>query len=562
MKQLIIIIILFCKLSHAQQDYNNSALVNQINQETVSITPNSNFFLTGEYLFYSVFAKELNQKSSISQIAYVKLLDHMNEVVFSHKLKLTNASVVSDYFISTDLLTGNYKLIAYTNWSLNNSEKAVDIADIYIFNPYKSDFKKNKFLKDTTRLQKNTNSLNFIDSKNIKISKTAYKTRDLVEFEISGYSNFSSDFIISIKKVEEFKLENKINPSKISKNTSNILLPEMRGQIISGTLTNLEDLSVHNKNISLSIPDAQHYAFKIAHTNNKGEFNFILENNNQNSETIFQYLDENPTSYRISIDNEPSLNYSKLNYNFLNIDSKLNPVLKQIAVENQIENAYFEKKQDTTYVKNDNNIIYGKQGITYKLNDYTRFKSLKETFVEIIKTAAIRKIDNQLKLIVSTEFTENSQVKLSNLEPLILVDGLTITNHEDIINFNPKNINSITTVSGKYLFGNKLFEGIIDFRTFDSNFAQNFRLGEHSTIVNIKTLRPEKTYYSPDYTNSSHKTIPDYRRQLLWKLVSKNETKKVHKIYTSDVKGLFEIKLIGFNKNGEVINETSYFTVN
>ena len=76
------------------------ALDNTPAKEHVSMITNTEFALAGESIYYSFFAFEGNNTSTISKIGYVELIAPDKTIVLSDKLKLNKGIAQGDFFIT------------------------------------------------------------------------------------------------------------------------------------------------------------------------------------------------------------------------------------------------------------------------------------------------------------------------------------------------------------------------------------------------------------------------------------------------------------------------------
>ena len=67
----------------------------------------------------------------------------------------------------------------------------------------------------------------------------------------------------------------------------------------------------------------------------------------------------------------------------------------------------------------------------YFLNDYTRFKTLKETITEVVDAVYIL----QKKGVYTFHIKFYNNIIKSDLPPLILIDGILIQDHNVLINY-------------------------------------------------------------------------------------------------------------------------------
>ena len=541
---------------------NNETYFNNIHQEKIFVHFNDTFLLTGETFYYKLYClnSENNTLSNLSKIAYVTLVDSELNEVFKQKVTLEAGLAQGDFFIPTSINSGNYKIIAYTQWMRNLGDNAVFSQDISIVNPFNKN--QDAILSqeiDTLNISNVSETVksNLIE---LKLNQNTFKNREkvAVQFkslkELESYGNYS----VSVRKILPFKTLRNLNAIEYSKikrnhtiniNNNAIFLPELRGELIAGLVTEKEtNLPVEDVKVSFSITGKDNI-FKMATTNNLGQFYFnIAENYKQPSATI-QLL--NNKNYTISLNTQTPLNYSNLEFSNFKINKAAsNYILKQ-SINNQIENAYATVKPIEIVAFKPEKPFYNSKQISYNLDDYTRFPTIKETIVEIVDVVTTK----QRKGNASLEVIWANRTFDSGLLPLVIVDGVIIQDHNNIINYNANKIQTINVVREKYLYGTQLFEGIIAFSTIKGDFEQ---LETSNTSLKIALLRPldKKIYFNQVYDTSENlQRIPDFRSQLLWlpNLEINSNTKDIS-FFTSDVNGTFEISLEGFTNNGNPVS--------
>ncbi|MFM9988212.1 hypothetical protein [Flavobacterium sp.] len=571
MDRLKYIIIITFLLGHQEvtfgQNKNSISELNTIDKkinESIFINTNTNVFLTGETLLYKLFClnNNTNSVSIFSKIAYVELVDSNKKKIFTQKLFLEKGIGYGDFFIPTTLETGNYKLIGYTNWMLNKSSFEYFNIDIFIVNPYQisnNNLDNNIPEKNIYETQKQTEET----TNNISITsnKTTYSNREIVNLEIKSdviEESLKGSYSISVRKIDSFSLKKKINvigfiKSKINTNTDsnfnneNLIIPEFRGEIISGKITSKSGKSsLENKNISLSIP-GKNYAFKITKTKKNGEFIFNLEKPYPSSNIIIQIIDSDNENYKIEINKTSPPDYSSLMFSELHLKPGFKDLIEEKAIASQIENAYYNSKKDSIINITETKKIYDPLSKEYILDNYTRFPTLKETVVEIVDGMYFKKSNNNYTLHLY-DYDVNSELQIP---ALVIVDGLIIQDVNELFQHKAENIYKINIVKGGYYFGSKLFNGLVAFTTknydYDSKLNGDF-------IIKPEILRPlgKKEYFQPNYSiNNNLIRTPDYRHQLLWIPEVKLENKEQNiSFFTSDIIGKFEITLEGFSDAG------------
>lgn len=540
-------------------------------KENMQLSINSNLLLAGELLQYKAHNLNIaNRKSTLSKVVYVSMRNENDSVVFSHKLKLENGTANGDFFIPSSLKTGVYRFIGYTNFSRNNSQDAFVEKSIYVINSFvKSEKITGKqidtvFVKMATipNSQQSLNSQlnNFL----IATDKSSYGFREKVVVNMENTAgNIPGNYVLSVRKINPVEiLDNPLNEFN-NKSSEIFYIPELRGEIISGVVfSKTDNQPVANKEVSLTIP-GKDYIFKIAKTNSNGRFFFSVPEGYNAEKSIVQ-LNETPvnaTDFNLVL-SQKNLNLGESDASFLKLDPEMKEWLQERSVQMQIENAYYDAKKDSI-LKNEANVpFYSNLGAVFLLDDYTRFSTVKETFVEVVTLAAIRGSGSDSRFVVNNEYDPNGTAKFNDIPPLVLLDGMQILNNEDLINYNSREIESIRVINKSYRYGPKIFSGIIAVETKKGDFVPAKNDG-YIEEINLSPAVKNKEYFRPNYSQKSvNARIPDYRVQLLWQpdFDFSKETISTT-FYTSDVAGVFEILLEGYSEDGKYIIIKNHFIV-
>lgn len=93
----------------------------QVLQEKMYVHTDKSFYLTGEILWFKIYNVDagLNTPLNISKVAYVDVLDEVNNTVLQAKVSLDKGMGNGSFYVPVTLKNGNYKLRAYTNWMKN-----------------------------------------------------------------------------------------------------------------------------------------------------------------------------------------------------------------------------------------------------------------------------------------------------------------------------------------------------------------------------------------------------------------------------------------------------------
>ncbi|MGI4750799.1 MAG: hypothetical protein ACRYFB_09205 [Janthinobacterium lividum] len=103
-------------------------------QEKTFIHTDLNSYLSGETIWYKIYATAYGKPSQLSKIVYIRLTDNTGQLVKQQKLPLINGIAHSNITLSDSLKTGWYELQAFTAWMLNFKEYSFYRQKIYIQN--------------------------------------------------------------------------------------------------------------------------------------------------------------------------------------------------------------------------------------------------------------------------------------------------------------------------------------------------------------------------------------------------------------------------------------------
>ncbi|OGS72122.1 MAG: hypothetical protein A3F91_02940 [Flavobacteria bacterium RIFCSPLOWO2_12_FULL_35_11] len=583
MKKIVFFTIIFL-LIKSYSSYSQIILKNDditayknIPQEKIFVHHNTTFLLTGEYLYYKVYCMNANTNnlSDLSKIAYVELVGTDKISVFKHKLKLNNGLGQGDFLIPIKIPSGNYKLVAYTQWMKNSEHNQFFQSDISIINPFQENqssiLEKNQpvTIQNLNHNIENTTNNNILsdsegnDYLDINLNENSFKNREKVVLTIKSLKNNISygNYSISVRKIDTLQISKRPTANNFmslypqissnSKSNTSIYLPELRGELITGKLFYKDaKLAASNKKVALSIQGKQSI-FKIATTNDLGVFYFNVQEEYDNPYAIIQVVNNEKNNFNIRVDGHSSINYENLDFYSFKITPETKDYILKRSVYNQIDNVYSIIKPNIIKSIDSVSPFYNSTAKVYYLDDYTRFPTIKETVVEIIKEVFIK----QKKEKSTFHVRLYDQLSKSDLSTLVLVDGILIQNHNELLNLNARNVEKISVLSDEYMFDSMVFDGIISIQTFIGDYQAD-PLGIYIEKLPLFTPLVIKNYYNQIYDNSKKSDrIPDYRSQLLWVPnfnLNKNEDSLF--FYTSDNNGDYEISLEGFTKDGMPIS--------
>jgi hypothetical protein len=128
--------------SSTKSDWLTTVLQEQSNKnhrETIHLHINSTFLVVGETLLFKATCLNYftNTVSELSSVAHIELIDETAHSVLQTKILLMRGNGQGDFYLPSTLLSGNYTLIAYTNWMKNFPSSTFFQKQITIINPFK-----------------------------------------------------------------------------------------------------------------------------------------------------------------------------------------------------------------------------------------------------------------------------------------------------------------------------------------------------------------------------------------------------------------------------------------
>ncbi|WBX72823.1 hypothetical protein PG913_07875 [Tenacibaculum pacificus] len=540
-------------ISQSNNSILDSSGFRSLSQENIHLHLNTNFLLTGENLLYKVYNLSLEDKniSTLSKIAYVRIIDKNNTPLFNQKVRLNKGVGYGDLFLPNNIETGSYKIIAYTQWMRN--KQIFFEENLYIINPF-SNLEKIKTATVSNNIIKKNNdtSISYINT-----NKKNYTTRELVTLNIT--KKIKGTFSLSVRKTDNLDLPEKSSivnsfklPKKEYKNSTKFYIPELRGELISGKIIS-KDNNKHNLNnlkIGLSLPNKNKIT-KISVTDKIGNFYFNIKEPYKKSKATIQILNDDRHLYNFKIDKKNILETHFENFKPISITNKNIEIIKRRSLNLQIENAYNTIKKDIFIKEKINPLIFEDKCEIIILDDYKRFKTIKEVTIEILNNVWIDS-DNNFRVKNMNSDTNKK------LPTLLIVDGSIIYKHNDFLDYNANKIKSVSILRQKYVLGAQLYEGIIYMKTFKNDYDPN---SDYLKKLNISHPQKQKKYFFQTHESiKKTRRIPDYRTQLFWQ-PNLDLTKKQISFFTSDVIGVFEIEIEGFTNSGKPISYTKNFTV-
>jgi hypothetical protein len=539
-------------------------------QEKVYLHHTGPVVFTGEYLYYAFycFNAQNNRASDISFVGYVALVNQQGEYVLEQKVRLQKGMSHGDFFVNTEVPSGNYKLLGYTQWMKNNGMEQVFKDDLVIINPYQQD--QSQLLSESLAEEKIAfEATQPVDSSMIQIKLAAKRvgTRRKVALQLKNYKAKLGHGTYTLKVQRKGDIQTQPAENAISyarsyfdvkgeldrKVGDSLFLPEQRGELLFGKVTDPQGNPLPDAKMVVSVP-GEGFLLKFTTTDAQGNFYTYLRKDYKQDRAIIQPTDHTQ-DVRVSLGTLPHLDASGLTFGDFRLSPTYTEAIRKRSIYNQLENQFFSVKPDSVLLGDPVDPFDGGMPNTIYLDDYTRFPTFQETLVEVFNYAGYRNNGKGSDYIRIAQDFEKYTEEANSYAAIVLFDGVYIPDHEIIKDFDARKIESISTVPDQFVMAGKDYQGIMSVKTIKGDYFESYSPA-YGINVPIKKPIPQKSYFEQRYgaEEIDQANIPDYRRILLWEpRVEISDEDLQFEFYTSDLTGEFEIVLDGFTSYGKPI---------
>jgi hypothetical protein len=375
----------------------------------------------------------------------------------------------------------------------------------------------------------------------VSVSRIFDENREIVDQEIR---RFSLGRIRSMSLINDQLL---VHPMQSFQYLPNEIryLPERRHDFVTGRIVEIDDKSLP---VALSLP-GEDFQFQMSNSQKDGQFTIGLMHVYRDRNAFLKVVGEE-ANYTIQLEDEFYTSFPEFYNHPVQADSARIAQWARRSVQNQIENAYYELRPDSLFPLPESANQF-EINSHYILDDYTRFPTLRDTFIEYIPEVGVRKKEEDYRMNIRL----NQAFSGINYPSLVLLDGLPVLNKE-VLDISPYAIKGINILNQRFYFGEVTIDGIISFETIDKDYAG---INTNALQVSFKGLERTKSYQHPDHANSPSK-IPDLRTQIYWDPMLTTQTDiQLIQFFGSDLPGKYLIEVKGVDPTGHSILERKVF---
>ncbi|HXB92876.1 MAG TPA: hypothetical protein VNU72_11320, partial [Puia sp.] len=245
--------------------------------------------------------------------------------------------------------------------------------------------------------------------------------------------------------------------------------PEYNGAILSGRIVDTRANPVETRNILtyLSVP-GKRTQFSTARSDDEGRVRLQMKDFYGSQEIVVQtspVLD----SLKVDIASPFAETYTDNPLPFFELPLQDSTMLSDKSVAMQVVNKYGGErlKQFRLPEDIDTTAFYYRADETYLLDNYTRFITMEEVMREYVKFMLVKKRGAHFHL----PLLDIRNVRMFENDPLILVDGVPVTDIDTLMAMDPLKIRKLEMVNERFFLGSATFDGIMNWSTYKGDLG-------------------------------------------------------------------------------------------
>jgi len=553
-------------------------------RERIYVQTDKHLYLAGEPVLMKFLTTDSKQIPLVfSKVAYAELVaDSIAQLQI--KVALTNGTGTGMMQLPADLPTGYYRLIAYTQFMRNEGADVFFEKNIAVLNTFQSGYNPSTPISPVRNFTEDGVPFSW-ERLEVGLDKTTYTRRNHGELTINGLPENIHSLSVTIAgkdlvpNVETGLSLFQKNQTKNQTIISQIdYFPEFEGHIITGKIVENEELTNMKSTPTEPAPvdDLQENEAKISNTifpvlafpgeeirlfagqkSNTGDVWFFTSGISGMSEIATSVYNTGEIS-RVDIQSPFVTRFAPKQMPELHIDSAYYRQLLSRSVALQVFRYFSDDPSENRNIPKPH--FKMKPSISYPLDEYTRFTTMREVFIEFIAGARFRRNAGKQEISV---FTKRGLTYIWGTAPLVVLDGVPITNHDLIYNYNPLSVEKINIYYGPCALGGYRFDGVVELITYRRLHA-DLNLPKSTQIITYEGPQLPFQLDTPDYSEKNQRIwTPDSRHTLLWNPDVKTEGNTTLRLPfdTSDLTGEFQATVEGITKDGKIVFTTSSFRV-
>ena len=514
--------------------------------EKTYISTDREIYVSGDKIWCSAFCVDAAnglRPSSLSAIAYVEIVSE-DGTLESGKIALSEGRGAGTIEIPATAPTGNYRIVAYTAYTKNtpgfNPQEHIS-KTISIFNTSTKERVKNgvKILSDKEYDALRTPASTHPAAGALSI--TCHRSAEgYLEVVLTNNSAAPADLSLSLSNrdgiippdntsigafmgaaasaaqaaagAESAAARASARAASATAATAEAAeLPEYEGEIIRGriagaTTDEIEGLKGRSAFISVPTEKSDLYSSVV---DNDGMIKFVTNNIYGTKEMVCEIEDNDLARCHIELIS-PFVSPKLKGIPALNMAPSIREDLQRRGLSVQLCRSFSADTLASLMPIRENPLIPSYDAIEYKLDDYKRFPVMRELFIEFINEIKVRRVDGKEQLKVKTHLEERVSLFDKN-NSLIMVDGIPVFDHSQVIEYDPLLVESVVVYPYKYYTGWRSFCGMANFVTYKKNLP-GIKFNDGVRVVQFKGCSYPMAFTCQEIGED----FPDYRELLYW----------------------------------------------
>ena len=546
--------------------------------ERTYLSTDKDVYVAGDAIWYSAFCLDAAKEtfSPVSSIAYLEL-HAPDALVCSGKVALSGGRGAGRLLIPGTLPTGNYRLVVYT--AQNKAEEGYDYTGIAsktisVFNVFSNERVKegvevvdaeeyDKLVAERS-LVKPGMTTGVMPGSNRASLEVSWNGSSLVLYNPTGEAATLSvsvwhddgfltnanptiaDFVAGCRKVGPRRFDNTVTP-------------EYEGEIIQGHVAGASPeaiVSLVGRYAFISTPSDKSDIYSSV-IDAEGRVRFFTGNIYGDKECVCEIEGMDPAFTGFIELDSPFVGAPVAAVGPLKLSDSLREPLRRRSLAMQIEQKFTgDTLFDLLPVKA--NGLFGTQEIVYPLDDYTRFTTMEEVFIEFVKEIRARRWSDR-KRNIQIRLEDRTDNSFSRDTTLMMLDGVPVFDQQKILDYDPLLVESIHIYPNITFIGSRSFEGIVNFVTYKHNLP-SFKFGNNVRVVDFQGVS-----WPMAFTGESLRAktgYPNYRQTIYWHPLVELAPGQTLEIPCKlpDYKGRFRVVAEGLTTGGKPLQAASSFT--
>ena len=464
--------------------------------ERLYVATDRDWYAAGETLYLSAFCMDASGKelSPVSAVAYVEL-SSAEGMALSGKLTLLDGRGAGSLALPRNLPSGNYRLSAYTALSAPTSQV------ISVYNTL-----------SLSRVEGGVRVAKLPDSVTPGTTLGPVQAALLPDGSLSLESPEAATLSISVYRNEPFPSYGSATLALAQQGPATpptSVIPEYDGEILTLKLAapNGEPLEgLENREVFISSPGHPGDIY-VAPLQPDGTARFYTYNFFGSGDMVVS-LEKGAPGFQVQLQS-PFRQLPAADLPQLVINRTQSEAITRLGTRMQLTAAF---DADTLY----NHLpvreipLMADECIRYILDDYTRFATLREVFVEYLSDIRVKGRGDALEMQVRCKDREKGVPSFREFPSLVLLDGVPILDHSLVYNLDPSLVRAIEVYPYRYAFGKNAYYGVAHFRTFKEDLG-GIRFGN-----NVRMVGFTGPSYPVAFTPPEGDRYPQQRETLLW----------------------------------------------